>query len=255
MIGVFVTAFYSFRLLFMTFHGKPRWDASASHHDHETHAAPADGGHDHAHDHAHEDHGHDHHGGPPQKERWDMVGPLVALAIPSVLIGAYTFQPLLFGGGFGESIYLSAENKEALHEIGASVGDWLHFGLHALTNPVFWIMAAGVFTAWLLYIKKPQLPDVIAAKFRPIIVVLENKYFFDWFNEKFFAGGGRLLGKFFWWAGDQKLIDGVVVDGSAKGIGFIAGVVRRVQSGFLYSYAFWMVIGLAVMLGWFLTRT
>ena len=184
-----------------------------------------------------------------------MVGPLIALAIPSVLIGAITFKSLLFGGGFGESIYFSEKNQEALREIGASVGDWLHFGLHALQNPVFWIMAAGVFSAWALYIKWPHLPDVIDAKLKPLRWLLENKYGFDWFNENVLAAGGRLLGTLFWKAGDQAIIDGVVVDGSAKTIGFIAGVVRRVQSGFLYSYAFWMVIGLAVMLGWFLTRT
>jgi NADH-quinone oxidoreductase subunit L len=242
MIGVFVTAFYSFRLLFMTFHGKPRWDA---------HAAADHGGHD---DHAQDHHAHGHHGGPPLKERWDMVGPLIALAIPSVIIGAWTFEPLLFGGGFGEAIFFSAKNQEALREIGASVGNWLHFGLHALQNPVFWIMAAGVFSAWALYIKWPHLPDVIDARLKPLRWVLEHKYGFDAFNEKVLARGGRLLGSFFWKAGDQAIIDGAV-NGSASTIGFLAGVVRRVQSGFLYSYAFWMVIGLAVMLGWFLTRT
>jgi NADH-quinone oxidoreductase subunit L len=272
MIGVFVTAFYSFRLLFMTFHGKPRWDATVAHdahgHDashgapsqderHETHAEAGHGAHgDHAHDtHAsHDDHAHGHHGGPPLKERWDMVGPLVALAIPSIFIGAMTFKWLLFGGGFGESIFFSHEHEEALREIGADVGNWLQFGLHAATNPVFWIMAAGVFTAWALYIRWPQLPDAIDAKLKPLRWILERKYGFDWFNENVLAAGGRLLGKIFWKAGDTALIDGVVVDGSAKTIGFVAGVVRRVQSGFLYSYAFWMVIGLAVMLGWFLTH-
>ena len=259
MIGVFVTAFYSFRLLFMTFHGKPRWDANAAHANHahaeahETHAHD-DHAHGKGHDHAHDDHGHGHHGGAPLKERWDMVGPLIALAIPSVLIGAITFQPLLFGGGFGESIFFSAENREALHEIGASVGNWLHFALHALQNPVFWIMAAGVFSAWALYIKWPHLPDVIDAKLKPLRWVLEHKYGFDAFNENVLARLSRMLGTMFWKAGDQAIIDGAV-NGSASTIGFIAGVVRRVQSGFLYSYAFWMVIGLAVMLGWFLTRT
>jgi len=183
-----------------------------------------------------------------------MVGPLIALAIPSVLIGAITFQPLLFGGGFGDSIFFSAKNQEVLHEIGASVGNWLRFGLHALQNPVFWIMAAGVFSAWALYIKWPHLPDVIDAKLKPLRWILERKYGFDWFNENVLARGGRILGTIFWKAGDQAVIDGAV-NGSASTIGFIAGVVRRVQSGFLYSYAFWMVIGLAVMLGWFLTRT
>jgi NADH-quinone oxidoreductase subunit L len=264
MIGVFVTAFYSFRLLFMTFHGKPRWEEAAAHgshaHDehekHETHAEAGHGAHaDQGHgDHAHDDHTHGHHGGPPLKERWDMTGPLIALAIPSIIIGAMTFKHLLFGGGFGESIFFSEANRETLREIGESVGDWLHFGAHAFFNPVFWIMAAGVATAWVLYIWKPQLPGVIDSKLKPLRVILENKYFFDWFNEKILAGGSRLLGKIFWKVGDEGIIDTLAVNFSANSIGFIAGVVRRVQSGFLYSYAFWMVIGLAVMLGWFLTR-
>ena len=183
-----------------------------------------------------------------------MVGPLIALAIPSIFIGAITFQWLLFGGGFGESIHFSAENEHVLHEIGASVGDWLHFGLHAVQNPVFYLMAAGVLTAWALYIKWPHLPGIIDSKLSLLRKLLENKYFFDWFNENVIAAGSRLLGKVFWKVGDQGLIDGIAVNGSANTVGFIAGVVRRVQSGFLYSYAFWMVIGLAVMLGWFLTR-
>ena len=114
---------------------------------------------------------------------------------------------------------------------------------------------AAVFTAWALYIKWPQLPDAIDAELKPLRVVLENKYWFDWVNENIIARGSRLLGTAFWKGGDQAVIDGWVVDGSAKTIGFFAGVVRRVQSGFVYCYAFWMVVGLAVMLGWFLTRT
>lgn len=183
-----------------------------------------------------------------------MTWPLIALAIPSVIIGALTFKSLLFGGGFGESIYFNSEHHEALHEIGESVGDWLHFGLHAVTNPVFWIMALGVFTSWVLYIWKPHLPGVIDSKLKPLRVVLENKYFFDWFNDNVLAAGSRLLGKIFWKVGDQAIIDGAIIGGSTGFIGWTASIVRRVQSGFLYSYAFWMVIGLAVMLGWFLTR-
>ena len=183
-----------------------------------------------------------------------MTWPLIALAIPSVLIGAMTFQPLLFGDGFGESIFFNAEHHEALHEIGESVGDWLHFGLHAVSNPVFWIMALGVFTSWVLYIWKPHLPGVIDAKLKPLRWVLERKYGFDWFNENVLAWSSRVLGKLFWKVGDQAIIDGAIIGGSTGFIGWSASVIRRVQSGFLYSYAFWMVIGLAVMLGWFVTR-
>jgi NADH-quinone oxidoreductase subunit L len=260
MVGVFVTAFYSFRLLFMTFHGKPRFDTAVAHdsHAHDEKHGSHDGldhDHDHAHDdHAQDDHGHGHHGGPPKESPWVVIGPLVALAIPSVLIGAWTFKPLLFGGGFGESIFVREESHEVLHEIGESVGGWLHFGLHAIQNPVFYLMLAGVLSAWALYIKWPHLPGVIDSKLKPLRWILERKYGFDWFNENILAAGSRLLGKIFWRVGDQIIIDKIAVDGSAHTVGFVSSIVRRVQSGFLYSYAFWMVIGLAVMLGWFLTR-
>jgi NADH-quinone oxidoreductase subunit L len=266
MIGVFVTAFYSFRLLFMTFHGQPRWDANTAHagheHDapaqheaHETHSEAGHGAHgDHAHDdHAHDDHGHGHHGGPPLKERWDMVGPLIALAIPSIFIGAMTFKHLLFDGGFGASIVYSQENADVIQEIGHAVGNWWHFALHAAVNPVFYLMLAGVLAAWVLYIKAPHLPGVIDAKLKALRWVLERKYGFDWFNENVLAAGSRLLGKIFWKGGDGAIIDTTLIDGSANFIGWFAGVARRVQSGFLYSYAFWMIIGLVAMLGWFLT--
>jgi len=258
MIGVFVTAFYSLRLLFMTFHGKPRWNAGGAHDAHASHASHDDQ--DKHETHTEEDHGahhdahDDHHGGPPHEPGWVVKGPLVALAIPSIFIGAMTAKWLLFSGGFGESIVFNAEHHEVMHELGEEFGNWLSFGLHAVMNPVFYLVLAGVFAAWALYIKWPHLPDVIDAKLKPLRWILERKYGFDWFNENVLAAGGRLLGKFFWKAGDTAIIDGLVVDGSAKTIGFVAGVVRRVQSGFLYSYAFWMVIGLAVMLGWFLTH-
>jgi NADH-quinone oxidoreductase subunit L len=259
LIGVFVTAFYSFRLLFMTFHGKPRWQEAAAHgHDdhaaHDAHAETVPVVRADAHETHHEpDHGH--HGGPPHESPWVVWLPLVLLAIPSIVIGALTVKPLLFGGGFGESIFFNDAHREVLDEIGHEFGNWWDFALAAFSHPVLYLVAAGVFSAWALYIKWPHLPGVINSKLRPIRWILENKYFFDWFNENVLARGARLLGTGFWKAGDQGLIDGVVVDGSANTIGFLAGVVRRVQSGFLYSYAFWMVIGLAVMLGWFLTRT
>ncbi len=269
MIGVFVTAFYSFRLLFMTFHGKPRWEESAApdahaevahngegHDSHATSAAhAAHGDHAHAHDaHAsHDDHGHGHHGGPPLKERWDMVGPLIALAIPSIFIGAMTFKHLLFDGGFGNSIVYSEHNAGVIEEIGHTVGNWWHFGLHFLANPVFWLMALGVSSAFVLYIYKPELPGLIDSKLKPLRWILEHKYGFDWFNENVLAAGSRLLGKIFWKGGDGAIIDTTIIDGSANFIGWFAGVARRVQSGFLYSYAFWMIIGLVAMLGWFVT--
>jgi NADH-quinone oxidoreductase subunit L len=180
--------------------------------------------------------------------------PLIALAIPSVFIGAFTVMPLIFGDGFGASIVIS-EAHDVIHVLHEEFGGPVHFALAAFAHPVVYLVIAGVFSAWALYIKWPHLPDVIDSKLKPLRVILENKYWFDWINENLIARGSRLLGTGFWKIGDGFVIDKVVVDGSAKTIGVIASIVRRVQSGYLYSYAFWMVIGLAVMLGWFLART
>ena len=247
MIGVFVTAFYSFRLLFMTFHGRPRFDMTT------VHATEAHGVHD-APEGAHDDHGHGTHGGPPHETPWVVRGPLVALAFFSIVIGAVTVTPLIFGNGFGSSIVI-AEGHNVIHLLHEEFGDWVQFSLAAFAHPVVYLVIAGVFCAWALYIKWPHLPDLIDSKLKPLRVVLENKYWFDWFNENVIAAGSRLLGKIFWKGGDGFIIDTTLVNGSANLIGWTAGIVRRVQSGFLYSYAFWMVIGLAVMLGWFLTHT
>jgi NADH-quinone oxidoreductase subunit L len=256
-IGVFVTAFYTFRMIFMTFHGKPRFDTSAVAHDDHAHAAEAkhESHDEHGHDaHAsHDDHGHDHHGGPPHESPWVVWLPLVLLAIPSVIIGAMTIQPLLFGSGFGDSIFV-LEKNDVVAEVGHTFHGWASFALSSWAHPPLWLAALGVLSAWALYIRWPHVPDIIDSKLKPLRWVLENKYGFDAFNEKVIAPLSRLLGKVFWKAGDGFIIDKMAVDGSAHTIGFIAGVIRRVQSGFLYSYAFWMVIGLAVMLGWFVTR-
>jgi NADH-quinone oxidoreductase subunit L len=245
------------RLLFMTFHGKPRWEEAAHAADHHPEHTAAHAHGDSHETHAEPDHGddHAHHGGPPHEPGWSMKGPLVVLAIPSIFIGALTANWLLFKGGLGESIFFNPAHAEAMHELGEEYHDWLSFALHAVQNPVFWLVVAGVFSAWALYIKWPHLPGVIDSKLKPLRVVLENKYWFDWFNENVLAAGSRLLGRIFWKGGDTAIIDKTLIDGSAGLIGWTAGVVRRVQSGFLYSYAFWMMIGLAVMLGWFLTRT
>ena len=254
MIGVFVTAFYSFRLLFMTFHGKPRFDTSGAAHGHDHGDAPAHA--DVAHgDETHESHAepeHGHHGGVPHESPWVVTVPLILLAIPSVLIGLLTVEPLIFGTAFGNAIHIS-EAHAVLPEIHEEFHDVWAFAAHAFTQPVVYLVIAGVFFAWLFYLAKPELPGKIDAKLKPLRVILENKYWFDWFNEKFFAGGSRLLGKFFWRVGDQGLIDGVAIGGTTGFIGWFAGFIRRVQSGFLYSYAFWMMIGLAVMLGWYIS--
>ncbi len=254
MAGVFVTAFYTFRMLFMTFHGKPHWEeAVALAHAEQAvkHQAHSDGGHGAHDDHAHETHGH--LAGPPHESPWVVWVPLVLLAIPSIFIGAITIGPLVFGGGFGGSIFVK-ETNDVVGEIGHTFHGWFAFALHGMKQLPFWLAALGVFFAWALYIKWPHWPGVIDSKLRPLRVVLENKYYFDWFNEQVLARGSRLLGRIFWKGGDEGIIETGVVNFSANSIGFIAGVIRRVQSGFLYSYAFWMMIGLAVMLGWFLMR-
>jgi NADH-quinone oxidoreductase subunit L len=260
MAGVFVTAFYTFRMLFMTFHGKPRFDtAAAAHgepaHVHDSSADTAHGDHETHHEPDHgDDHGHGHHGGPPHESPWVVWVPLVLLAIPSIVIGAITIGPLVFGGGFGESIFVKEAN-DVVGEIGHEFHGWVAFAIHGMTQLPFFLAALGVLSAWALYIKWPHVPGIIDSKLKPLRFILENKYFFDWFNENVLAVGSRLLGKIFWKGGDTAIIDRTIIDGSAGLIGWTAGVVRRVQSGFLYSYAFWMMIGLAVMLGWFLTHT
>ena len=239
LIGVFVTALYTFRMLFMTFHGAPRWAHAA--HDAAAH-------HDHSHDH---DHG---HGGTPHESPWVVTLPLVLLAIPSVFIGAYTVGPVLFGGYFGDAIRVLPAN-DVLGELAHHFHDPVSFAAEAFGHPPFWLALAGVVTAWFVFLQRPQIADAFATALAPLRRILENKYFFDWFNENVLAAATRGLGRGFWKVGDQTLIDGALVNGAAGLVATLAGRMRRVQTGFLYSYAFWMVIGLAMLLGWFLVRS
>ncbi len=231
--GVFVTALYTFRMLFMTFHGKERF---------------AQGGHGHD-DHGHHDHGH--HGGKPHESPAVVLVPLIALAIPSVLIGFFTAGPMLFGDFFGDSIRV-LEKNDVLAELASEWHGPVAFALHGLVTPVFWLAAAGVATAWVFFLWRPELADAVASRLGWLRTVLVNKYYFDWFNENVVAPAGRLIGRGLWRGGDVALIDGVLVNGTAAVIGRLGSVMRLLQSGYLYSYAFWMVIGLAVLLGWFL---
>jgi len=235
--GVFVTALYTFRMIFMTFHGAERFREAKSH--------------DHAHD-AHDDHAHH---GPvePHESPAVVTGPLIALAIPSVVIGALTVGPVLFGGYFGDSIRV-LEKNDVLAELGKDFQTPTMMALHGFAGAPFWLAAAGVFTAWLFFMYRPAWAEAAARTFAPIRNLLLNKYYFDWFNEKILSTFARGLGFTLWKGGDQVLIDGVLVNGSAATVGWIGSIVRRVQNGYLYSYAFWMVIGLAVLLGWFLVR-
>jgi NADH-quinone oxidoreductase subunit L len=244
LLGVFVTALYTFRMLFMTFHGPERFREAAVH----GHDDVEGGAHD-DHDH-HEDHGAH---GDPHESPWVVTLPLIALAIPSVLIGALTVGPVLFGSYFGHAIFVQPAN-DVVAKVGEDFGGALGFALHGLLKAPFWFAAAGVAAAWYFFLKRPELADAAAHRFRLLYRILCNKFYFDWFNEKVVAPLARGLGLGLWKAGDQGLIDGAMVNGTAESVGWFGGVLRRVQSGYLYSYAFWMVIGLAVLLGWYLTH-
>jgi NADH-quinone oxidoreductase subunit L len=232
--GVFVGGFYSFRLVFFAFHGEERFR-----HAHD----------DHGHDAHHDDHGH-HGSAEPHESPKVVTVPLILLAIPSIAAG-WLIGPMLFGGYFGDAIYISHEHH-GMAEMAHEFHGVLAMILHGLTAVPFWLAISGAATAWFLYIKRPDLPGVIREKFSTITFVLEQKYGFDRFNDWFFAGGARALGRGLWKTGDQTLIDGLAVNGSARLVGRFAHVVRLLQSGHIYQYAFSMIIGLFVLLTlWF----
>ena len=261
--GVFVTAFYSFRMYFLVFHGEERFGQA-----HDTHHAHADDHHDShdehdAHDHdAHHDahdakHDEHHHGlAPGQKPHetpWVVWLPLVLLAIPSVLVGYVAIEPMLYGGYFNNVIYI-AENHGAMHELGQEFHGALAMALHSLTTLPLWLAIAGVASAAFFYLKRPDIPAAIQKRFQFIYTLLDNKYYFDRFNDWFFAGGARGASSFLWKFGDVKLIDGWIVNGSAKLVGLLSGVIRHLQSGYIYHYAFSMIIGVFLLLSvrnWF----
>jgi NADH-quinone oxidoreductase subunit L len=261
LIGVFVTAFYSFRLLFLTFHGKERFAAAAQGHpgaSEGTHVpAGSDAGHGpdaSAHDaHGHNDHGHG-HGGPPRESPWVVTLPLILLAIPSVVIGWFTIEPLLFGGFFGDAIQV-AGTHDVLEHVHEEFHGSAAFVLHGLTSPVVWLAFAGAFVAWFLYLRKPELATSLRERFSALYTLLVNKYYFDAFYEKILAAGGRALGRALWRGGDVAVIDGAAVNGSARLVGWASGVVRNLQTGYLYHYAFATIVGLSVLLAWLLLRT
>ena len=259
LIGVFVTSFYTFRLMFMTFHGKERFPINGTGHDGSddgAHGAThADAGHGSGNGDAH-DHGHDHghgHGGPPRESPWVVTLPLVLLAIPSIMIGWPTVGALLFGDYFGNSIYVAPA-----HDVLARLGEEFHgpagFVMHGLSSPILGLAAAGVALAWYFYLVRPELPGQIRERAGGLYTLLVNKYYLDAFNERVIAGGARSLGRLFWRGGDVTLIDGALVNGSARTVGWLSGVVRHIQSGYLYHYAFAMIIGLAALLGWYVLR-
>jgi NADH-quinone oxidoreductase subunit L len=249
--GVFITAFYSFRMYFLVFHGEERF--GKPHHAHDTHAKDDHAKDDHAHDdaHGHEDHAEEHHGlAPGQKPHetpWVVTLPLILLAIPSVLIGYFAIEPMVFGNYFMDAIYI-AESHDGLAELASEFQGPLVKVMHALQEAPLWLAISGVLMAWFFYLKRPDIPAMIHKRFQGIYTLLDNKYYFDRFNDWFFAGGARGASSFLWKFGDIKLIDGLMVNGSAKLVGLFSGVVRKLQSGYIYHYAFSMIIGVFVLM-------
>ena len=223
LMGVFVTALYTFRMFFLVFHGEERMDSHTREHLRESPAV--------------------------------VTVPLVLLAVPSVLAGAVFVGPMLFGGYFSDSIQVAARH-DVLAEMGQGYSGVPGFLAHGLTSPALYFALAGLFSAWFLYLKRRELPDRIVAIPGVAVLrrVLENKYGFDDFNQTVLAGGGRLLGRVLWKVGDVFLIDGLVVNGSARVVGWCAGIMRHLQSGYLYHYAFAMVLGLLVLISLFVVR-
>ena len=230
--GVFVSAVYSFRLVFFASHGKERFQAD-HHADHGDHAAE-------------EPHHHDMHG-PPRESPWVVTLPLVLLAIPSIFIGALAIGPMLYGDWFAGAISQSATMQALAKEYHGVPG----MITHAFGTLPFWLAIGGLALAWFLYIARPGLPAVIKARLGVIPMILERKYGFDDFNDWFFAGGARRVGTGLWTWGDRTIIDGIMVNGTAKLIGWFAGVSRKLQTGYIYHYAFTMILGVFAILTWF----
>ena len=222
LLGVFITAFYSFRMFFLVFHGKERMDEHTREHLHES----------------------------PKV----VTTPLILLAIPSVILGAMTIGTMLFGQYFGGAIQVAKE-----HDVLAKVGEHYHgplnFVLHGFKTPALYLALAGVLAAWFIYLRKPEIAQWFADKFGFIHRLLNNKYGFDDFNQAVFAGGSLKIADKLWNVGDAKLIDGMMVNGSANKIGKLSTIVRTIQSGYLYHYAFAMIIGLLAMLSVFIFTT
>ena len=254
--GVFVTAFYSFRMYFLVFHGEERFGKAHAHdaHAHDAHA------HD-AHD-AHDDHGHDddedehaHHGlepgQKPHESPFVVWFPLVMLAIPSVIIGYLTIGPMLYGDFFKGVIFFG-ENHEAMAELAHEFQNPLAMALHSLTSVPLWLAISGVASAYYCYMINPRVPAWFYDKFKFLHTILDNKYYMDKFNETVFAGGARLLGNGLWNVGDKTLIDGLLVNGSAKLVGWFSTVTKSFQTGYIYHYAFVMILGILGFLVYFL---
>ena len=232
--SVFVTAFYAFRQYFIVFHGKERWRETK--HDHHAH------GHDDGH----------HHGLLPDQNPHEspmvVTLPLMLLAIPSVIIGYLTIQPMLYGDFFKDVIFVDAAAHPVMHEMAQEFHGAMAMVTHSFTSPVLYLAIGGVAAAWFLYCAAPQLPAKIQAACKPIYRLLENKYYLDAIYFAVFARGARVLGNLFWKVGDTMIIDNGIVNGAARAVGSIAAQVRKMQTGFVYTYAATMVFGLLVMI-------
>ena len=234
--GVFVTAFYSFRMYFLVFHGKERYDQNPdAHHGH--------------HDDHHDDHGHDSHG--PHESPWVVTVPLILLAIPSVVIGYMTIDPMLFGEFFKDAIFIDAEKHAGMKELADAFHGPVAMALHAVTTAPFWLALAGVVVSWYMYLINPAVPAAIGRALRPLVVLLENKYYMDWINENILARGARALGNGLWKVGDRTLIDGLLVNGSWKLVSMVSGWTRKLQTGYLYHYALVMILGIFLLMTYF----
>jgi NADH-quinone oxidoreductase subunit L len=221
MLGVFVTSFYSFRLYFLVFHGKERMDHHTQEHLHETPAV--------------------------------VTVPLILLAIPSVVIGGMAIEPLLFGDAF-KGVIAVAPAHDVLKQLGEHFHGAMSFALHGLTGLPFILVLAGFGSAFYLYMVKPELPDMIQQKLAVLYDIMVRKYLFDEIYQSVFMRGSRNLGTALWKYGDAGLIDGLMVNGTARLVGWFAAITRHVQTGYLYTYAFAMIIGLLILLTWFVAR-
>jgi NADH-quinone oxidoreductase subunit L len=259
--GVFVTAFYSFRMYFLVFHGEERFGKAHAHDHHDAHHAPAAAAHDdhHAHDsdahHEEEEDDHGHHGlepgQKPHESPFVVWFPLVMLAIPSVIIGFLTIGPMLFGDFFKGVIFVG-ENHKAMEILGEEFHGPMAMAIHSLTSVPLWLAIAGVASAYYCYMINQRVPAWFFAKFKALHTLLDNKYYMDKFNEVVFAGGARLLGNGLWNIGDKKIIDGLLVNGSAKLVGWFSTLTRLAQTGYIYHYAFVMILGILGFLVYFL---
>nr|CUV29050.1 NADH-quinone oxidoreductase subunit L [Ralstonia solanacearum] len=244
--GVFVTAFYSFRMYFLVFHGEERFGKEDSHHEG---------------NHVDEEETADHHHGlapgqKPHESPWVVTVPLVLLAIPSVVVGAMAIQPMLFGEFFKHGVVFTdvifnAEHHEAMKVLAEDFHGWVGMALHGFTSAPFILLVSGVVLSWFFYLKRPDIPAAIAKRFSGLHTLLDNKYYMDKINEIVFANGAVKFGRGLWKGGDQGVIDGVVVNGSARLVGWFASVVRLLQSGYIYDYAFAMIVGTVLLLTYF----